>query len=156
MNGTAIQRAPSLDAAVALLASANLPVADLTAALMEDFFFVGSPAAPDGLVGVQFCGPDALLRSLVVAPSRRSTGLGCALVAHAEAHARARGARAVYLLTTTAEAFFRRRGYSDADRDRAPSAIRSTREFSDICPSSSAFLVKPLPVEAPARPEIHR
>jgi amino-acid N-acetyltransferase len=144
-NGTAIQRKPSLEAAAALLASADLPVADLTTALMEDFFFAGSAAAPDGLVGVQFCGPDALLRSLVVSPSRRSSGLGCALVAHAEAHARARGARAVYLLTTTAEAFFRRRGYARADRGKAPAAIRSTHEFSDLCPASSAFLVKPLP-----------
>jgi amino-acid N-acetyltransferase len=156
MNDNAIQRGPSLDAAVALLTSANLPVADLTAALMEDFFLVGSSAAPDGLVGVQFCGPDALLRSLVVAPSRRSTGLGCALVAHAEAHARARGARAVYLLTSTAEGFFRRRGYIEADRSRAPPAIRSTREFSDICPSSSAFLVKTLPADSPATPETCR
>ncbi len=156
MNGNAIHRGPPLDAAVALLRSANLPVADLTAALMEDFFLVGSSAAPHGLVGVQFCGPDALLRSLVVAPSRRSTGLGCALVAHAEAHARARGARAVYLLTSTAESFFRRRGYIDADRDRAPPAIRSTREFSDICPSSSAFLVKTLSADVPAKPETYR
>lgn len=156
MNGTAIQRGPSLDAALALLASADLPVADLTAALMEDFFFVGSSTAPDGLVGVQFCGPDALLRSLVVAPPRRSTGLGCALVAHAEAHARARGVRALYLLTTTAEAFFRSRGYVDADRARAPAEIRSSREFADICPASSAFLVKPLPSGAPATPGIHR
>jgi amino-acid N-acetyltransferase len=156
MNCAAIQRRPSLEAAAALLASADLPVADLTAALMENFFFVGSATAPDGLVGVQFCGPDALLRSLVVAPSRRSTGLGCALVAHAEAHARTRGARAVYLLTTTAEAFFRRRGYVHADRDKAPAAIRSTHEFSDICPASSAFLVKPLPADAPAVPEMPR
>lgn len=148
MSAGAIQRSPSLEAAAALLASAGLPSTDLTDALMEHFFFLGPPAAPEGLVGLEFCGPDALLRSLVIVPQRRSTGLGWALVGHAEAHARARGARAVYCLTTTAEAFFRRLGYVVADRDSAPAAIRSTREFSDICPASSVFLVKHLRTSA--------
>jgi N-acetylglutamate synthase-like GNAT family acetyltransferase len=67
-----------------------------------------------------------------------------ALTRHAVLHARARGARAVYLLTTTAEAFFRRNGYAAADRATAPAAIRATREFADICPASSAFLFKEL------------
>lgn len=154
MTGVAIRRGPSLDAAAALLASTGLPSADLSAALVEHFFFLGPPAAPEGLVGLEFCGRDVLLRSLVVVPQRRSTGLGRALVAHAEAQAHDGGARAVYCLTTTAEAFFRRLGYVDADRDGAPPAIRATREFADICPASSAFLVKHLPAEVSATPEI--
>jgi amino-acid N-acetyltransferase len=156
VSDLAIQSHPSLDAAAALLASAELPSTDLTRALMEHFFFVGPPTSPEGLVGLELCGPDVLLRSLVVVPQRRSTGLGRTLVAHAEAHARARGARAIYCLTTTAEAFFRRLGYVEADRESAPAAIRATREFADICPESSAFLVKHLPAEAPATPEMPR
>ncbi len=69
---------------------------------------------------------------------------------------RGQGARAIYCLTTTAEAFFRRRGYVDADRDRAPAAVRETREFSAICPASSAFLVKKLPADGPVAQEKHR
>jgi amino-acid N-acetyltransferase len=156
VSGFAIQSHPSLDAVAALLASADLPSTDLTRALMEHFFFVGPPDSPEGLVGLELCGPDVLLRSLVVVPQRRSTGLGRTLVAHAEAHAHVRGAIAIYCLTTTAEGFFRRLGYVDADRDKAPSAIRATREFSGICPASSAFLVKHLPAAGPATPEIPR
>jgi amino-acid N-acetyltransferase len=135
---------PSRRAAVALLEAAGLPVADLTDAHMQHFFYCGPTSALTGLVGVEFRGGDALLRSLAVLPDRRSTGLGAALVAHAEGHARSRGARSIFLLTTTAEEYFRRHGYRSISRDEAPSEIRSTREFADICPASSAFMVKTL------------
>jgi amino-acid N-acetyltransferase len=135
---------PALTVVRALLESASLPAADLSDAHMAHFFFSGPASAPEGLVGVELCGRHALLRSLVVVPSRRTSGLGTRLVEHAEAHARAAGAHDIYLLTTTAEAFFRRRGYRTAQRDDAPPEIRRTREFADICPASSAFLTKPL------------
>ena len=156
MSEVAIHRRPAREAAAALLESAGLPVSDLTDAYMEHFFYVGPASAPIGLVGVEMCGVDALLRSLVVNPEHRSAGLGQTLVAHAESHAWGQGARAIYCLTTTAETFFRRRGYVDADRDRAPAAVRETREFSAICPVSSAFLVKKLLADGPVAQEKHR
>jgi amino-acid N-acetyltransferase len=93
---------------------------------------------------VQFYGSSALLRSLVVTSAHRARGLGQRLVEHAEQHARERGAGTVYLLTTTAEAFFRARGYAITPRESAPAAIRSTPEFAGLCPASSAFLSKRL------------
>jgi amino-acid N-acetyltransferase len=140
----AIHRKPALAAARALLESASLPTADLTEQHCEHFFFTGPAETPDGLVGLELLGDVALLRSLVVSPVARSSGMGTALVRVAEDHARAQGVRAIYLLTTTAEAFFSRRGYSAAARDSAPPVIRSTREFAGLCPASSAFLSKQL------------
>jgi len=117
---------------------------DLDRALLEHFFFIGTASAPIGLVGLEVCGEHALLRSLVVAPSARTGGAGSALVERAEAHARWQGVRNVYLLTTSAEDFFARRGYVRVGRETAPESIRSTHEFADICPASSAFMVKDL------------
>lgn len=111
---------------------------------MEHFFFAGAREKPIGLVGLELFGPCALLRSLVVASNSRSAGLGKALVERAEAHAREHGARSIYLLTTTAETFFSRRGYRAVARETAPAAIRNCREFADLCPSTSAFLIKTL------------
>ncbi len=127
-----------------LLEAAALPTSDLTDAHMQHFFFSGREDQPNGVVGLELCGSQALLRSLVVAEGYRSTGLGAALTERAEQHARAQGARSVFLLTTTAEAFFAKRGYVAAPRANAPAAIASTREFADICPASSAFMVKHL------------
>lgn len=139
-----IERRPDRSAAVRLLEAAALPTSDLTDAHMDDFFYMGSRVAPSGLVGLEFLGGDALLRSLAVAPDQRGAGLGSALLDVAENHARARGARSIFLLTTTAEHFFKRQGYSPADRATAPPAVRNSCEFADLCPASSAFLIKHL------------
>jgi amino-acid N-acetyltransferase len=139
-----IQGSPQSVGAIRLLKASELPTLDLTDAHMGDFFYAGDSGAPVGLVGLEFHGGNALLRSLAVASECRSSGLGSALVERAESHARARGARSIFLLTRTAERFFRSRGYAPADRATAPEAIRTSREFADLCPASSAFLVKQL------------
>lgn len=140
----AIHRAPRHADVARLLEGAALPTSDLSADHMQDFFYAGLSTAPIGVVGLQFFGSDALLRSLVVTAEYRAQGLGQRLVEHAEQQARERGAVAIYLLTTTAEAFFRARGYVVTPRDNAPPAIRSTPEFAGLCPASSAFLSKRL------------
>jgi amino-acid N-acetyltransferase len=121
-----------------------LPISDLTEAHCDNFFFTGEAAAPTGIVGLELLGDVALLRSLVVSPALRSTGVGTALAQFAENFARESGIREIYLLTTTAEAFFLARGYASASRETAPSPVRTTREFAGLCPASSAFMTKRL------------
>lgn len=144
MTDVAVNTRPSLPAAVALLAAARLPTEDLTETHCEHFFYTGPVDAPSGLVGLELFGEVALLRSLVVTDARRGGGAGSRLLAHAERHARSRGVSRLYLMTTTAEEFFARRGFARASRESAPPEIRATREFSGICPASSAFMVKAL------------
>jgi amino-acid N-acetyltransferase len=139
-----IRQQPDRMGAVRLLQGAGLPASDVTDEHLVHFFYTGSATAPDAMVGVELYGLDALLRSLVVAPGLRSTGLGTRLVEHVESHARTHGVRTIYLLTTTAEKFFQSRGYVATSRDSAPSSIRATTEFAGLCPASSAFLSKSL------------
>ena len=139
-----ILRRPTRPGALALLEAAQLPTADLTDGHLDHFFYLGSPVAPTGLVGCEIHGNDGLLRSLVVRPGSRGAGAGSALVRHVEAYALRQGVRAMYLLTTTAEDFFARRGYVPAGRDRVPASIRATSEFSGLCPASSAIMAKRL------------
>jgi amino-acid N-acetyltransferase len=137
------ERPPHLSV-VALLEAEGLPASDLTETHLEHFFFTGSDGAPSALVGLEIYGESALLRSLVVRAAARTQGLGSALVLHAEEYAAAHHVRALYLLTTTAEPYFERRGYRRIDRFQAPPSIQSTREFASLCPSSSAFMIKRL------------
>jgi amino-acid N-acetyltransferase len=74
----------------------------------------------------------------------RGRGCGSRLVAEAERHAARLGVQSLYLLTTTAEDFFRALGYATIARELAPEAIRNTREFSSLCPASSVVMVKRL------------
>jgi amino-acid N-acetyltransferase len=128
-----------------LLTGAGLPTADLTAAHMAHFFGCGAPAGLAAVVGLELYGDVGLLRSLAVAIPARGRGLGKRLVAHAERYAQERGVRELYLLTTTAEAFFSRLGYRRVERDAVPDAIKATREYSGICPTSSVVMTRKLP-----------
>jgi len=127
-----------------LLAAAQLPLDDLTPRHLEHFFACGSAQAPLGVGGVELFEADALLRSLAIDEHARGQGCGRALVAALERHAHERGARRVYLLTTTAARFFEGLGYRVIAREEAPARIRATPEYSELCPSSAAFMVKDL------------
>jgi amino-acid N-acetyltransferase len=139
-----IRGRPPRSTALALLHAQGLPASDITDEHLEHFFFVGSEDSPTGLVGLEIYGRNALLRSLVVGDNARRRGLGSTLADHAEQYAASKSVRSIYLLTATAETFFRRLGYVRIDRSQAPPSIERTREFASLCPASSAFMVKSL------------
>jgi amino-acid N-acetyltransferase len=125
-----------------LLEASQLPVSDLTDRIR--MVGVWAEARLVGVIGLEAYGDVGLLRSLAVDPTVRGTGLGGRLVETLEASAAREGITTLYLLTTTAEAFFQKRGYTCLPREAAPAAIRATSEFSTICPGSSAFMHKVL------------
>jgi len=127
-----------------LLARAGLPTADLAGNSAVHLLGMRTAGAWAGIVGVERCGDTGLLRSLAVDPGVRGGSLGTRLVAAAEAWAVANGIRTLYLLTTTASAFFADRGYETLPRDQAPAAIAATAQFSGLCPGSSTFMRKAL------------
>jgi L-amino acid N-acyltransferase YncA len=143
-----IFRNPPESAVKKLLAESDLPSSDVTPDHLKHFFGCGTKERLTGVVGLEIYGTVALLRSLAVARDCRGNGFGKALVAKAEDYARSRGVADIYLLTTTAERFFERLGYKRTAREIAPEAIRRTREFTDLCPSSSAFMMKAVPPDA--------
>jgi L-amino acid N-acyltransferase YncA len=139
-----IFRNPPESAVKRLLAESNLLSSDLTPDHLKDFFGCGSTERLTGVVGLEIYGKVALLRSLAVTQDCRASGYRKALVAEAERYAWSRGVNEMYLLTSTAERFFERLRYKRASREAAPDAIRRTREFAELCPSSSAFMMKTL------------
>jgi amino-acid N-acetyltransferase len=89
-------------------------------------------------------GQIGLLRSLAVHPSHRQQGIARRLVGEIERLGRQLGVKRVFLLTTTARAFFERRGYSVVTRRAAPPEIQRTREFTELCPDSAIVMVRVL------------
>jgi len=104
-----------------------------------------------GVAGLEICCNDALLRSVAVRPEWRSHGVGRALVTRAIADAEARGLRALYLLTTTAERYFPSFGFRTIARDEVPAEIRETAEFREACPASARVMCRNC-AAPPARP----
>lgn len=142
----AVETAASADlpAIRALLTGAQLPVADLEAPADLGFRVVRDGTAVVGAIGLERYGDVGLLRSLVVAPDRRSSGVGAALVQALERDAKAAGVRMLVLLTQTAEKFFRQRGYDVVDRAHAPDEVKASAEFRSLCPASAICMVKRL------------
>jgi amino-acid N-acetyltransferase len=97
-----------------------------------------------GAVGMEVYGPVALLRSMVVSPSSRKSGVGARLCDTLLDEARRRGVREIYLLTIDAQDFFARFGFEIVERSAAPEAIRNTWEFSIACPDTAFFMQKNL------------
>jgi amino-acid N-acetyltransferase len=124
---------------VGLLRAADLPLAGVPRAL-AGFYVAEDRGRILGTVGLELYGTDGLLRSAVVDPAARGTGLGHALVGRLLGDARERGIGAVYLLTTTAEGWFPRFGFSRIERDDVPDQVRASVEFREACPASAVVM----------------
>lgn len=139
--------AQDLPVALKLLRDAGLPVADVSAGRLALVAYEQQQV--QGVIGLESCDDCALLRSLVVGEAARGSGVGVALVAALEDACRQRGVQELWLLTIDADPFFARLGYIARTREAAPDAIRSTAEFSSLCPGDAVLMSKvlrPLPV----------
>jgi amino-acid N-acetyltransferase len=129
-----IERARPADvpAVETLLSAAGLPLEGAADALASGV------VARDGeevvaAAAVERYGDAGLLRSVVVAPARRGTGLGREIVTAAERLARDDGVVDLYLLTETAVDWFPRLGYAPVDRAVATAAVGESIEFTTVC-----------------------
>lgn len=128
-----------LDAVLALLTDAGLPPAGVAEAF-SGFVVAEQDGRVVAAAGVERYGTAALLRSVVVAPHRRGTRLGEALVTHMLHRLALAGVEEVFLLTTTAEGWFPRFGFGRVEREDVPPAVRRSPEFMGACPASAAVL----------------
>ena len=134
--------AADLESAKRLLQNAGLPTGDLTA---EHLALVADQDGDFlGVVGLESFGEVALLRSLVINTHARGTGIGPALVTALETASTCDGVEEMWLLTIDADAFFLKLGYKIRDRSAAPDVIRSTEEFSSLCPGDAVLMSKSL------------
>jgi len=110
------------------------------------FFRFAAGGVTVGYSGLEGTAPDILLRSIVVAAHLRGKGYGRGILHAVEEEAAAIGCERLHLLTETATAFFRRHGYRDGDRQAAPESVAGSAEFTALCPSTAAYLVKKVSV----------
>jgi glycerol-1-phosphatase len=87
-------------------------------------------------------GEDAYVRAVATATRLRGNGLGTLAVAAAVGSARQAGATRVWLLTETAEPFFRELGFEVVDRDAVPDWIEAGP--ADGCPAAAVAMRRDL------------
>jgi N-acetylglutamate synthase-like GNAT family acetyltransferase len=126
-----------------LLREAGLPTAGVGDGPGRFFLAVADDETVGG-GGVEPYGETALLRSVVVRPDRRGDGVGTVLVKRLGDVADAAGAEELWLLTETAESFFAGLGFETAPRADAPTAVRRSEEFADVCGERAVCMTRPL------------
>jgi amino-acid N-acetyltransferase len=135
--------AADLPAVRALLEDADLPLDGADAAFEHGVVAVAGDTIAGG-AALELSGTDGLLRSVVVSPLMRGTGIGQALVAAAEGMAAGLGIRDLYLLTETAADWFPRLGYEVLPRAAAPAGIAGSWEFRFACVERGVLMLRSL------------
>lgn len=132
------------DAAISrLLTELGLPTAGVVE-WRQGFWVADTGDGIVGLAGVEIYADGALLRSVAVHPSMQGAGLGRILVEKALGTAREAGSKDVYLLTTTAERYFPRFGFTAIPRDAVPLTVQDSVEFRGACPASASAMRFPI------------
>ena len=125
----------------ALLERLHLPLAGVDEHL-QTVLVAREGAQIVGTAALELYADGALLRSVAVEPRQQGRQLGHRLTDAALHLAASHGARAVFLLTTTAERFFPRFGFEPIAREDVPSSVRTSVEFQSACPASAIVMRK--------------
>lgn len=141
MNNIRFQFANAEDEAQVreLLVQSQLPHEDI-APHLRNFILAWNDKEIIGCVGLEIVEGCALLRSLAVSASHRSLGIGSQLCAKIHDYARSRNLHTLYLMTKSVDKYFANKGYEQIDRELAPAGIRSTRQFTEFCPTSAILM----------------
>jgi len=145
MTATRIEpaRPSDADAVLALVVQNGLP-ADGLREHLETTLVAREEGRIVGTAALELYADGMLLRSVAVAASRQRQGVGHELTEAAIHLARRRGARAIYLLTTTAEQFFPKFGFERIPRTDVPATVQASVEFTSACPSTATVMRKML------------
>ena len=127
-------------AVIELLEENNLPTSDIDEG--KALFALIQNEKVIGTGGLELFGDCALLRSLTVKKDWQGQGLGKFITRQLEEICRNKGIANIYLLTTTAEDFFRKEGYRVVNRADAPLSIKNSSEFSTVCSSTGILMSK--------------
>lgn len=98
----------------------------------------------EGCIGLEVYGKDALLRSLSVHPKHQGKGVGSQLLNSIIIQAKKENIKSLFLLTTTADKFFKKHHFTRINREDASRGVKESPEFKSICPSTATCMTKSL------------
>lgn len=134
-------RSEDLSAVESLLSASDLPVAGVRDNF-SSFVVAEDRDEIAGVIGLEKYGSVALLRSAVVSPEHRGGGIGRQLVEQLLERAEKAGIDELYLLTTTAEKYFPRFGFTPTTRSAVPEAMKASAEFRGACPETAVVMTR--------------
>jgi amino-acid N-acetyltransferase len=131
------------DAIKKLLDNNNLPTTDIYQDNIQLFIGLIDDKIMS-VIGLEKYKNVGLLRSLAVTDLFKNQQVGSRLIRHIVDLCASEHIDKIYLLTTTAEKYFVKFGFTKIERMEAPDILKQTREFKDICPVSAVLMYKSL------------
>lgn len=93
-----------------------------------------------GCVGLEKYEQFALLRSAAIHPDHQGKKYGKQLTLAIVAYAKLVGVEQLYLLTDTAEQFFKKMGFFTIERSQVPSIVKTSIEFVSLCDEKATVM----------------
>lgn len=129
-----------LDEIKNLLIHYNLPTIDCVEHIQN--FVVAQN--DDGLLAIgafEHCGDAGLVRSIAVKETHKGHGIGEQIFQRIKSNALKSGITTLYLLTTDASGYFEQLGFSHCVRDEIPKLVKSTKQFTELCPATAHTMI---------------
>lgn len=118
-----------------LLIANGLPIVGVD--MNVNHFIVADNSRIMGVIGAQYSETKALLRSFAVNSRQRKCGVGTALIKQVQTQLRIQNTEEVYLLTDTAQEYFKRLGFYEISRDQMPLLLLKESGLDQACPCTS-------------------
>ncbi|MGD0643966.1 MAG: arsenic resistance N-acetyltransferase ArsN2 [Candidatus Bathyarchaeia archaeon] len=97
-----------------------------------------------GVAGLEVYDNQGLLRSVAVIKSMHNQGYGTSLASYVIGEAKRSHVRNLFLLTTTASAFFKKLGFKEESREKVAGSITNSVEFKSACPKTAILMRLPM------------
>ena len=125
-----------------LLVDSGLMAVELSANL--DRLWVAEQSEIIGVIGSEYAGEVALIRSAAVQASVRNGGVASALLKQALSQVKTAGCKFAYLFTNTAAEFFSHRGFEAVPRSEVPAALLASPAVTVCCCSTAVAMRREL------------
>lgn len=109
---------------------------------IENFFVAEINGLIIGVGGFENLNSLGLLRSIAVKSEYQNRGIAKQIYSLIDSKAQSLGFESLFLLTESAVGYFESFGYKIIERAEVPLQIKQTKQFKDLCPSSSMVMFK--------------
>ncbi|MHA1354056.1 MAG: arsenic resistance N-acetyltransferase ArsN2 [Candidatus Heimdallarchaeota archaeon] len=116
-----------------LLQMVNLPIGGVKEHIDNFLILKDKSTAVKGCIGLELYSEYALLRSAAVHPEDQNQGIGKKLTEAIITHAKKIGIKKLFLITNTAEEYFKKKGFAVVQENEIPASVKQSVEFTFQC-----------------------
>ena len=130
-----------LDSIQNLLTLVNLPFEGVKEHISNFFVYKDKQSnSVNGCIGLELYSRYALLRSAAVHPENQGQGIGKKLTEKIISHAIEIGVEKIFLITNTAENYFKKKGFTIIPMSKVPEEVKRSVEFTFQCAKTGVVM----------------